>query len=449
MRFRRLVIMAALQLAAPVSIAPADEPCAWDGTIGQPGMGGVIYPSVFALAEYNGDLYAGGNFTTVDDQEVNYIARWDGTAWHPLVSEGQIGIAGHDVRALTVYDDGSGPVLVVAGSIAFVGGQTVNSIAAWDGTSWHSFASGGQIGVHGPIDALTVYDGDLIAGGYFDSAGGQDVNHIARWDGEAWHAFDSDGHIGFGGAVKSLGVYNGDLIVGGIFSWAADIEVNHIVRWNGSSWWPFASGGAVGVDQKVDALTVYDGDLIAGGHFVTAGGEEVNHIARWDGSQWHAIASGDEVGVSDHVLSLLPFESDLIVGGRFWSAGGQAVSSIARWDGDTWQAISSGGQTGVGGTYPRWVEALAAFNGDFVAGGNFTSAGGQDVSCIATWHCLVDCTGDIDGDGDTDQSDLGLLLASYELPPDDPFFDPRADLNGDGEVGQPDLGILLADYECE
>ncbi len=54
----------------------------------------------------------------------------------------------------------------------------------------------------------------------------------------------------------------------------------------------------------------------------------------------------------------------------------------------------------------------------------------------------------MDGDGDTDQSDLGLLLASYELPPGDPFFDPRADLDGDGEVGATDLGILLADYEC-
>ncbi len=60
----------------------------------------------------------------------------------------------------------------------------------------------------------------------------------------------------------------------------------------------------------------------------------------------------------------------------------------------------------------------------------------------------VPCPGDVDGDGDTDQGDLGILLSSYELPPGDPYHDPRADLNGDGEVGQPDLGILLADYEC-
>ncbi len=51
------------------------------------------------------------------------------------------------------------------------------------------------------------------------------------------------------------------------------------------------------------------------------------------------------------------------------------------------------------------------------------------------------CLGDLDGDGDTDQSDLGLLLASYEI-------DGTGDLDGDGDTDQSDLGILLADYEC-
>ena len=54
--------------------------------------------------------------------------------------------------------------------------------------------------------------------------------------------------------------------------------------------------------------------------------------------------------------------------------------------------------------------------------------------------------GDVNGDGDVDQSDLGILLASYNRSPDDPFYDPRADINGDGGVNQQDLGILLAHY---
>ena len=51
------------------------------------------------------------------------------------------------------------------------------------------------------------------------------------------------------------------------------------------------------------------------------------------------------------------------------------------------------------------------------------------------------CTGDLDGDGDTDQSDLGILLASYENGN-------GGDLDGDGDTDQSDLGILLANYNC-
>jgi len=54
-----------------------------------------------------------------------------------------------------------------------------------------------------------------------------------------------------------------------------------------------------------------------------------------------------------------------------------------------------------------------------------------------------DCPGDLDGDGTTGQSDLGILLADWGCA-----GDCVGDLNGDGTTGQPDLGILLADWGC-
>jgi len=51
------------------------------------------------------------------------------------------------------------------------------------------------------------------------------------------------------------------------------------------------------------------------------------------------------------------------------------------------------------------------------------------------------CVGDLDGVADTDQADLGILLASYEL-------DDGGDLDDDGDTDQQDLGILLADWGC-
>ncbi len=59
---------------------------------------------------------------------------------------------------------------------------------------------------------------------------------------------------------------------------------------------------------------------------------------------------------------------------------------------------------------------------------------------------IVRLPGDVNADGSVDQADLGLLLATYELPDGDPFFNQAADFNGDGQVTQSDLGILLAHY---
>jgi len=63
-------------------------------------------------------------------------------------------------------------------------------------------------------------------------------------------------------------------------------------------------------------------------------------------------------------------------------------------------------------------------------------------------ECDDGCPGDICGDSDCDQQDLGCLLAAWCSHPGDPTWDERADLDGDGHVGHGDLGILLSDWGC-
>jgi len=55
------------------------------------------------------------------------------------------------------------------------------------------------------------------------------------------------------------------------------------------------------------------------------------------------------------------------------------------------------------------------------------------------------CIGDLDGDGSTGQSDLGILLGDWGCEGSDCV----GDLDGDGTTGQADLGILLSDWGCE
>jgi hypothetical protein len=76
-----------------------------------------------------------------------------------------------------------------------------------------------------------------------------------------------------------------------------------------------------------------------------------------------------------------------------------------------------------------------------------TSAAGSSrpVACplnyIARWGFPPACPGDLDGDDDTDMSDLGILLAAWEI-------DDGGDLDGDGDTDISDLGIFLADFGC-
>ncbi|MCK4872660.1 MAG: hypothetical protein KAS72_08035 [Phycisphaerales bacterium] len=70
---------------------------------------------------------------------------------------------------------------------------------------------------------------------------------------------------------------------------------------------------------------------------------------------------------------------------------------------------------------------------------DFNAVSGAQYVCYTVVE--AGCVGDLDGDGDTDQSDLGILLAAYNINSD-------GDLDGDGDTDQSDLGILLADYNC-
>ena len=80
--------------------------------------------------------------------------------------------------ALAVYEGD----LIAAGNFTTAGGVTVNRIARWNGETWSALGSG----LNDAVGALAVYNGELIAGGRFTTAGGVKANQIARWDGYQW-----------------------------------------------------------------------------------------------------------------------------------------------------------------------------------------------------------------------------------------------------------------------
>ncbi len=68
------------------------------------------------------------------------------------------------------------------------------------------------------------------------------------------------------------------------------------------------------------------------------------------------------------------------------------------------------------------------------------SGSSQNATITWTYDTGPGIPGDLNGDDCVDQSDLGILLASYEV-------DDGGDIDGDGDTDQSDLGVLLANYE--
>lgn len=228
--------------------------------------------------------------------------------------------------------------VVVSGWFLTAGSTTVNHIARWDGLAWRPLGAG----LNGQAHALTtLQNGDLIAGGTFSTAGGGAANNIARWDGTAWWQLGA----GLNGTVYALATLpNGDLVAGGNFSVAGGGAANNIARWDGSSWSPMGIGPNNGLNGTVGHLAVLqNGDVVAAGPFTAAGGVPASMIARWDGTNWLSLGAGLTGAPQSGVWSLVVMPNgNLVAAGTFSAAGGVAVNGFAQWDGGTWTSLAAG-----------------------------------------------------------------------------------------------------------
>ncbi|HEX6812358.1 MAG TPA: hypothetical protein VF384_12090 [Planctomycetota bacterium] len=78
--------------------------------------------------------------------------------------------------ALTTLPNGD---LVAGGGFTTDGGVSASNIARWNGTSWSPLGAG----MNDDVMALAVLaNGDLVAGGAFSSAGGAPAHFVARWN---------------------------------------------------------------------------------------------------------------------------------------------------------------------------------------------------------------------------------------------------------------------------
>jgi hypothetical protein len=240
--------------------------------------------------------------------------------------------------------DGAGPlasVFVVGGAFEVAGTSICRNICYWDGSAWQPLGQG----LNGQVDALTVFNGDLIAAGQFTASGATVCSRVARWNTatQQWVPLGA-GAGGVNGAVHSLALHSGRLYVGGEFTSAGGLPAAGIASWSGTAWAGLGSGLAGSGSPSLPharCMASFGGELYVGGYFQTAGGLSSSGFAKWNGTNWIALGvDGGEVRCirswSHHFLP----QTRLYVGGQFTSIAGTPNAKLATFSGSAWSSIA-------------------------------------------------------------------------------------------------------------
>jgi hypothetical protein len=219
-------------------------------------MGSGFNKAVFSLIDYNGTLYAGGEFDSSGSTFTGSIAMWNGTDWEMPCEEffgscndfeifngkfiNTAVIERRDSNGfpwpywLTVYDTCA---QILDSTIGFSGfprdfqilngelylcgdfvgsqGSPIKYITKLVNNDWVYVPHPVCVGLQPGIKAMTTYDNELIVAGTFTTP----VGRVARFDGTNYYPLDS----GVSGTTARMVIYNNELIVGGYFTHASNI----------------------------------------------------------------------------------------------------------------------------------------------------------------------------------------------------------------------------------
>jgi hypothetical protein len=276
---------------------------------------------IFALAVYDGKLYAGQGLNTGDGDVLVY----DGTTWSVSYDGAQ-----ERISALAVYD---GKLYAGQGD-----GTGDGDVLVYDGTTWSVSYDGAQES----ILALAVYDGKLYAG----QGTGTGDGDVLVYDGTTW----SVSYDGAQESISAFAVYDGKLYAGqGDGTGDGDVLV-----YDGTTW----SVSYDGAQETIFALAVYDGKLYAGQGFGAGDGD----VLVYDGTTWSVSYDG-----AQEIISAFAVYDGKLYAGQGTGAGD---GDVLVYDGTTWSVSYDGAQ--------ERILALAVYDGKLYAGQGF-GAGDGDV----------------------------------------------------------------------
>lgn len=204
-------------------------------------------------------------------------------------------------------------------AFAELDGALIAGDERWTGAGWERLGDG----LDGQVNALTIFEGSLIAGGYFRASGV--VAAAARWNGATWEPLGS-----LRSNVSSLAVYQGQIYAG---------VDGALFRWDGASWTQVLQTAGGEYDGRVEALQIYNGLLVAGGTFTTVGAVAAPGVVGWNGEAIVSLGApygAGWYGSATHGLAV--HNGRLCAAGEYYIAG-QYTAAVVSWDGTDWTSL--------------------------------------------------------------------------------------------------------------
>ena len=393
------VIVFAACLSASASLAGAQcfEPAS---SFSAGGVDGPNYVGVNAQTVWDDGtgsaLYIAGKFQVAGGLVADSIVRWDGTSFSALPNT-NFGPEAENVNGsiydLEIFDDGTGPALFACGSFQTVSGISTPLIAKWNGSSWSGVgaAAGNRPSGYGAYSLAAFDDGSgtklYMAGDFQNATPNSFTARFAIWNGVSW---SWPGPTQSQTIVIDLEVFDfgsGPGLYAGLSS-SSFGSVRAVGLWTGTFFQQVGSGFG-STDYAAGLAAFDDGSGLA----LYAAGDMPSFgtgVIKWDGASWSS--TGAPRGINE----IQPFDDG--AGPKLHAVGGSTALELLQYDGAAWTAVP--------GYFDDPATSFAVFDAGmgpslFVAG-LFGAIGALEVDHIARWqggqwHALVPRGGELTG----------------------------------------------------
>jgi hypothetical protein len=272
----------------------------------------------------------------------------------------------------------------------------------FDGTAWHPMTSQGAV-LAGNINVLSIVGRTMYIGGNFNDFNGQlKADKIVAYSLDAPHHYDSmttDGGI-TSGVNTIVSDHAGGLYVGGSFGDLEGISpADFIARWRLNNdgihhtWGTVDDVVSPALGDIVRSMAWAGGKLYIAGDFVNARGiDAADRIVRWDGTNWSAAGSSSAFGEGPYtkIFDVVADGSRVFAVGTFHDAAGNAkVDGVAGFVGGRWRPVGTNADGTDGPVDPAaFLGTAAVVGGRLYVGGVEPYIGGGPINSYGAWYRL-------------------------------------------------------------